>query len=122
MKKVYLWPDNTWEFEEEIDDIEWFLVSGGKSDDYTTYEIPDELDAEDINELISMDALPGMTSVKPDVMKGKIEIPDVMKGKIEIPDGSVLVIRFQGDLDFNAVTILNDRLVVNAPNISVEIL
>ena len=112
MKKVYLWPDKTWAYEEDIDDLDWFLVSGGKSDDFTTHEIPDELDAEDIEELINMNALPGMTSTK----------PDVMKGKIEIPEGSVLVIRFQGDLDFNAVTILDDRLVVNAPNISVEIL
>ncbi|MCP4374055.1 MAG: hypothetical protein GY797_39010, partial [Deltaproteobacteria bacterium] len=58
--KIYIWPDGSWESEEEIDDMDWFLSSSGKSDDYAEYNIPLGLEAEDIDELILLNALPGM--------------------------------------------------------------
>lgn len=111
--KIYVWPDNSWESEEEIDDLDWYISSNGKSDDYAEHMVPIELDAEDISELIELNALEGML---PD--KFKIE----EKGKIKIPKDAILIITHAKDIPYNAVTILEDRLIISAPDLTIEII
>lgn len=113
--KIYVWPDGSWISEEDIDDMEWYLFTTGKSDDYKEYQVPIELEAEDIEELISLNALPGML---PDPTTIKIE--DM--GKIEIPEDALLIVHHSKDIDYNAVTILKDRMIVNAPGIFIEVI
>lgn len=111
--KIYVWTDNSWESEEEIDDLDWYISSMGKSDDYTEYMIPIELEADDITELIELNALEGMLPNEP-----KIEV----MGKIKIPKNALLIVTHDKDIPYNAVTILEDRMIISAPNLTVEII
>lgn len=107
--KIYVWPDGSWISEE--DDLDWYISSSGKGDDFTEYEVPLELDSDDIDELIALQALPGM-------------LPDTKpkEGKIKVPEGATVIISHSKDIDYNAVTMLEDRLIINAPNILIEII
>jgi len=114
---IYVWPDGHWVFEEDVDggDLDWYIISAGKSDDYSEYHVPIELEADDIEELISLNALPGML---PD------PIPtDITKmGKVAIPEGCILMVHHAKDIEYNAVTMLEDKLIVNAPGIFIEVI
>ncbi len=112
--KIYVWPDGSWVNEDDADDIDWYISSNGKSDDFSTHDVDAELEAEDIDELIELNALPGML---PD-MPTKLE--DM--GKVSIPEGAVLIVHHSKDIDYNAVTSLEDKMIVNAPNIFVEVI
>lgn len=62
---IYVWPDNTWVTEEDIDgDLDWYIFSGGKSDDFKEYKVSLDLSPDDIQELIDLQALPGMSPDK----------------------------------------------------------
>lgn len=113
--KIYVWPDGSWVSEDDIDDLDWYIVSTEKSDDYAIYNVPIELEAEDIEELINMQALPGML---PD--PGELNIEDM--GKVAIPEGAILFVHHSKDIEYNAVTMLEDKLIVNAPGIFVEVI
>lgn len=116
--KIYVWADGTWISEEDTEgDLDWYIFSSGKSDDYTAYDISSELEPEDIDELISLEALPGML---PEPQEGIIKIEDM--GKIPIPEGAVVLVHHSKDIEYNAVTMLEDRLIVNAPDIFIEII
>ncbi len=115
MLKIYLWPDGSWiEETDDIDDLDWYITSTGKSDDYTEHFVPIELDAEDIDELIKMKALPGM-------LPDKIQLIEDM-GKVSIPKGAILIVHHSKDIEYSAVTMLEDRLIVNAPDVFIEII
>ncbi len=45
---IYIWPDDTWMYAENYEDIE----QTHKSDDFATIEISAELDDEEIEELV----------------------------------------------------------------------
>ncbi len=109
---IYVWSDNSWESEEEIDDIDWYLSSSGKSDDYATYEVPLELEAEDIDELIELEALPGM-------IPEKTEFPE---GIIELPKDAILIINHPKDISDSSVTILDGKMIINSAGLSIEVL
>lgn len=112
--KIYVWPDGHWVSEEDVDDLDWYISSSGKSDDFSEHEISLELDADDIEELISMNALPGMLPDKPQ----KIE----HMGKVSIPEGAILIVHHSKDIEYSAVTMLEDKLIVNAPGVFVEVI
>lgn len=111
---IYVWPDKTWASEEDIDDLDWYIISTGKSDDYTEYEVSLDLEYEDIDELISLNALPGMLPDKPIGLEHQ--------GKVSIPKGAILIVHHSKDIEYNATTMLEDKLIVNAPNIVVEVI
>ena len=111
---IYVWPDGSWVSEDDVDDLDWYISSNGKSDDFSEHFIPLELDAEDIEELISLNALPGML---PDKVQ-KIE----HMGKVSIPEGAILIVHHSKDIEYNAVTMLEDKLIVNAPDVFVEVI
>lgn len=111
MIKIYVWPDGVWYSEEDIVDIEWL----GKSDDYSEHLVPIELEADDIEELISLNALPGMLI---DAQVTPIE----NMGKVEIPEGAVVIIHHSKDIEYKATTMLEDKLIINAPNIFIEVI
>jgi len=118
--KIFLWPDGTWVSENDIDDwdIDWYTISTGKSDDYAIYYVPIELGAEDIEELISLNALPGML---PDKIKPEdIKIEEM--GKIVIPEGAIIIISHSKDINYGALTIIEGKLIVNAPNMIMEVI
>lgn len=56
MDKIYIWKDNTWERENNIDDIDFYVDSqkDGNSDYYTT-EVDPLLDDQDIKDIIEID-------------------------------------------------------------------
>lgn len=112
---IYVWPDRSWVSEEDVDDLDWYIASTGKSDDFSIHDVPLDLEADDIEELISMDALPGML---PEVTTLKIE----QMGKVSIPEGAILMVHHSKDIEYNAVTMLKDKLIVNAPGIMVEVI
>ena len=121
--KIFVWADGSWESEEEIDDMDWYISSNGKSDDFTEYLIPIELDPEEIDELIELEALPGMLPDMPQEIQETQEIQGIIGGgKLAIPEGSVLIVHHSKDIDYNAVTMLEDKLIVNAPDVFVEII
>ncbi len=109
---IYVWPDNTWISEEDIDDMDQYLCATKKSDDYTTYELDINLDAEDIQELIDLKALPGMLP----------PLNQCPVGPIAIPKDSIIIITHSKDIDYSAVTMLEDKLIVNAPKMTLEII
>lgn len=111
--KIYVWPDNSWESEEEIEDLDWYISSMGKSDDYAIYEVPLELEADDIDELIELQALEGMLTNEP-----KIE----EMGKIKVPKDAILIVTHSEDILYNAVTILENRMIISAPDLTIEII
>lgn len=112
--EIYVWPDKTWEFKNEIEDLDWYIMSNGKSDDFLSTEAPAELEVEEIEELIDLDALPGMLPDKPKGLENQ--------GKIGIAKGAIIMVHHSEDIDYNAVTILKDKLIVNAPNLSIEVI
>lgn len=112
--KIYVWPDGSWESEEEIDDMDWYLTSSGKSDDYAEYKVPLELEAEDIDELIELNALPGML---PDTVQNKIED----QGVIPLPHDSILILTFTSEED-PYLTHLEGKIIINCTNMSIEVL
>ena len=114
---IYVWPDGSWISEEDADDLDWYISSASKSDDFATYEVSLELELDDIEELISLNALPGMI---PEPQEGIIKIEDM--GKVEIPEGAVLIVHHSKDIDYNATTMLEDRMIVNAPDIFIEVI
>lgn len=112
-EKIYLWPDNTWVRDSEVDDLDWYIVSGGKSDDFAQYNVPSDLDDEDIDELIGLRALPGMIPTK------IIGLED--QGKVQLPDDSIIVLEFpMTDVPF--VTHINGKMIINVHESSIEIL
>ncbi len=116
---IYVWPDGTWISEENVDgDFEWYLMFAGKSDDYASYDVSYDLDDSDIEELISLNALPGMLPDKPDTNTDNLE----HQGKVPIPEGAILIVHHSKDIEYQAVTMLKDRLIVNAPNIMIEVI
>jgi len=108
--KIYVWPDGDWYSEEDIVDFEWL----GKSDDFKEYEVPIELEADDIDELISLNALPGMLPDKPVGLEHQ--------GIVSVPEGCILIVHHSKDIEYNAVTMLEDKLIVNAPGVYVEVI
>jgi len=113
--KIYVWPDGTWVSEEDVNgDLDWYMVSSGKSDDFSEYLIPLPLDAKDIEELISLNALPGMLPDKPMGLEHQ--------GKVSVPEGAILIVHHSKDIEYNAVTMLEDKLIVNAPGTFVEVI
>lgn len=114
---IYVWPDGSWISSEdpEADDMDWYTMTTGKSDDYASYEVSLDLEPEDIEELISMNALPGML---PDLITANIE----EMGKVKIPEGCILIVSHSNDIDYNAVTMLEDKLIVNAPDLFIEVI
>lgn len=113
---IYVWPDGTWISSEdpEADDMDWYTMSAGKSDDYASYEVSYELEADDIEELISLNALPGMLPDKPEGIENM--------GRVAIPKDCILIVSHSKDIDYNAVTMLEDKLIVNAPGIFIEVI
>ena len=112
--KIFVWPDNSWVNEDDIDDMDWYLASTDKGDDYAKYYVSIELDADDIDELIELKALPGML---PDPKKSIEEM-----GKVPIPEGAILIVHHSKDIDYSATTILKDKIIINAPDIFVEVI
>ena len=92
------------------------MASTGKSDDFAIYNIPLELDGDDIEELIRMQALPGMLPDKP-TLESIIE----SGGEIKIDPDDIVIISHSKDIDYNAVTMLEDRLIINAPDLKIKI-
>ncbi len=115
MLKIWVWPDGTWVSEDDVDDLDWFISSAGKSDDFSEHLIPLELDGEDIEELIQLNALPGML---PDKVVSSLE----GMGKVAIPEGAILIVHHSKDIEYQAVTMLEDKLIVNAPGTFVEVI
>jgi hypothetical protein len=114
--KIYVWPDGSWESEEDIDDMDWYLSSMGKSDDFSEHTVDLDLDYDDIQELIDLQALPGM-------LPDPVTINNIVgMGKIPVPKGAIVVVSHSKDIEYNAVTMLEDRLIVNAPDVFVEII
>ena len=110
---IYLWPDNSWEWDHEIDDLDWYIASGGKGEDFATYEVPTELDAEDIDELIELKALPGMSTPKAERIENQ--------GLITLPTDSIIVLQFpMSETPF--ITHLDGKMIINCDNMSIEIL
>jgi len=58
--KIYIWPDGSWETEEEIDDMDWYLSSSRKSDDYAVFDIPIKYSDEDIIDFVESEGLSGL--------------------------------------------------------------
>jgi hypothetical protein len=113
--KIYVWPDNHWASEDDIDDMDWYLSSNGRSDDYAIYYVPIELEYEDIEELIELQALPGMI---PD----EKEFDIIEEGKVKIPDNCIVIIHHSKDIDYDAAFTLKDRVIINAPNMIMEVI
>jgi len=111
--KIYVWPDNSWISEEDVDDIDLYIQSSGKSDDYAIYNIPTELESEDIEELISLKALPGMLSDDIDL---------ISKGEIILPMGSILVIKHPKDIKDTDILIMDGQMIINSDNLSIKVL
>lgn len=113
--KIYLWPDGSWVSEDDVDDLDWYITSTGKSDDFGIYDVSLDLEPDDIEELILLNALPGML-IDPQV----VSIENM--GKVEIPEGAIVIIHHSKDIEYKATTMLEDRLIVNAPNLFVEVI
>jgi len=109
--KIYVWPNGHWESEDDVKDIDLFCELNGKSDDYFEHYLSTELDAEDINELIELKALPGMLK---DTVKTKLE------GIIDLPKDSVLIINCPSEDGY--VTQLKNKIVINCSKMSIEVL
>jgi len=112
---IYVWPDDSWESEEEIDDMDWFLSSSGKSDDYASYEVPLDLEAEDIDELIMLKALPGM-------IPPKDEIETSLEKGLDLPADSILVITVPDGDSSAYITKLEGKIIINADNMGLQVL
>ena len=112
--KIFVWPDGHWVSEDDIPDLDWYIASTGKSDDFSEHFIPIELEADDIEELISLNALPGMLPDKPMGLEHQ--------GKVSVPEGAILIVHHSKDIKYQAVTMLEDKLIVNAPDIMVEVI
>ncbi len=119
--KIYLWPDGSWESEDEIDDMDWYLSGSGKSDDYAIYNVPLDLESEDIEELIGLNALPGMLS-DPISFEGVIDSNTIASaGEIKIGEDDIIIVSHSKDVNYNAVTILDDRVIINAPGMILKV-
>ena len=113
LETIYLWSDGLWEWDHEIDDLDLYISTNGKSDDFATYELPAELSDEDIDELIELSSLPGMI---PDKVPG-IE----NKGKVQLPDDAIIVLEFPMD-DVPFITSINGKMIINTKTATLEIL
>lgn len=109
--QIFVWADDSWVSEEDIDDMDWYLSSAGKSDDYATYDIPLGLEAEDIDELIELKALPGM-------LKNPLKLED--EGIMDLPKNSVLILRYKGETPY--VHSVTGKMIINTTQMSIEIL
>ena len=110
--KIYVWPDNSWVSEEDIDDIDWYISSGGISDDYAEYMVPIELEADDIDELIELQALEGMPPDLPEIKK---------MGKIKISDNSTLIIH-SINITYDEIVIKEGKVSINISNATIEVI
>ena len=110
--KIYVWADKSWISEENVNDIDFYISSMGKSDDYATYLVPIKLDPEDIQELIDLNALPGM-------------LPNTrvlgLKEMIKVPKGASVIIKHKKDINYNPITTLSDRIIITAPDIEITL-
>lgn len=112
--KIYVWPDGSWESEEDIDDMDWYLASAGKSDDYVEYNVPLELEMEDIEELIELNALPGMLPDAPPRLEDQ--------GVVDLPHDSIIVLRFPENDEGPFITHLDGKMIISHPTLSLEVL
>lgn len=110
-QSLLVWPDYTWELAENIDDIDWYLCTTGKSDDYSMYDIPLELDEEDIEELVQLKSLPGM-------LKKENVFPS---SKSTLPKDSILILEFPVE-QTPFITKLDGKMIINCDTASLEIL
>ena len=113
LSKIYLWPDGLWEWDHEIDDLDLYISTNGKSDDFAMYEVPAELSDEDITELIELSSLPGMI---PDKIAG---IED--QGKVQLPDDAIIVIDFPPE-EIPFITSVTGKMIINTKTATLEIL
>lgn len=51
--KVYVWPDSSWVKDDDVEDLDLYILSCRKSDDYAIFYMSDELTDEDIESQIS---------------------------------------------------------------------
>jgi len=111
---IMVWPDGSWVSEEEIDgDMDWYLCTANKEDNYKEYEVPTDLNPDDVDELIELKALPGMI---PDKMVGLED-----QGKIQLPEDSIIVLEFPiTDIPF--VTSISGKMIINIKSASIELL
>ncbi|MDP8268304.1 MAG: hypothetical protein P9L97_06195 [Candidatus Tenebribacter davisii] len=118
--KIFVWSDNTWMYEDDIEDgdLDWFCMETGKSDDFAEYQVSLDLEADDIQMLIDLNSLPGML---PDPVASEVKPIEEM-GKISIPVGAIVIVSHSKDIDYSAVTMLEDRLIVNAPDLFIEVI
>lgn len=113
LTKIYLWPDGSWVSEKEIDgDMDWYLCSTDKEENYAEYDIPIGLDDDDINELIELSSLPGMIKPK---NYGDLD------GKVDLPNDSILVLEFPIS-EVPYITYLDGKMIINCTEMSIEVL
>lgn len=112
-RQILVWPDYSWEFVDEIEDLDWHLAESGKSDDYKEYNVPAELDFEDIEELIELRALEGMIPPKQDASE---------LGVIKLDDSDILVIDLPKDIDSMDITTVPGKIIINSHDVSFHVL
>jgi len=113
LSKIYVWQDGLWEWDHEIDDLDLYISTNGKSDDFAMYEVPAELSDEDITELIELSSLPGMIAPKAERIENQ--------GLITLPTDSIIVLQFpMSETPF--ITHLDGKMIINCDNMSIEIL
>ena len=110
---IMVWPDGSWASEEDVDDMNWYLCTTDKADNYKEYEVPTDLDPEDIDELIELRALPGII---PDKIAG---IED--QGKVQLPDDAIIVIDFPPE-EIPFITSVTGKMIINTKTATLEIL
>lgn len=111
-QKVWVWADNSFVVEDDLEDgdLDLYIMFTGKSDDCAQYDVPLGLDAEDIEELIILEALPGM--LKP---------TQTLEGEINLPKDSVLIIKCPTGDAF--VTQTKSKIIISGtPQMSIEVL
>jgi hypothetical protein len=52
--KIYIWPDGTWEYVDEIGDLDLYLMETGKSDDFAIHYVPEELNYDEVDNLVQL--------------------------------------------------------------------
>lgn len=114
--KIYVWPDNSWVSEEDVEDLDWYISSSGKSDDYAEYMVHIDLEPDDIEELIELQALEGML---PDKEK---ELDIYEMGEIKLDDDAVLIINHPKDIADYHITQLDGKIIINSPGLSFSVL
>jgi hypothetical protein len=51
--KIYTWPDGHWEYEWNIDDMDLFISTLGRSDDYSVRYVSSKLSYDEIDNLVN---------------------------------------------------------------------